>query len=268
MNATKQLALIADYEAAIRRLAKGALQQDGFHVLEVPDGAKAAGAVHTRSPDIVFLDVGMPVMNGFEACREIRKVRRDLPVVMMTGMDDVHSIKQAYDAGATDFITKPVNWELFKHRTRYLLRAHETFRAWKEAEARSEALINALPDSIAHLGPDGTVLDFRPGGRLEESAVRGESFGRAMDELVPGLLNAGCRYHIQRVADTRMPSSVEYTTKILGQQKDYEARIVPKGDRDTIIVFRDISKQKIFGRFINDHFSRPVPKSSPKTKNA
>ena len=60
----------------------------------------------------------MPNMNGYDICRAIRRLTDSLhvPIPMLTGLDDAGSIESAYEAGATDFITKPVNWPILKHR--------------------------------------------------------------------------------------------------------------------------------------------------------
>ena len=67
----------------------------------------------------------MPVLNGFQVIRAIRSdpALRNLPVVIVTGREDMESIDRAYDEGATSFVTKPVNWRLLSYQLRYVLRA-------------------------------------------------------------------------------------------------------------------------------------------------
>jgi diguanylate cyclase (GGDEF)-like protein len=142
-------ALIVDDDAAIRLLAREALEQLDLEVSDACDGAEALDRFEALSPDLVLLDVQMPKLDGFSVCREMRKQPRgkDITIVMITGLDDHTSIFRAYKEGATDFITKPINWPILIHRVRYLLRAREAFRALRESELRlSEA------QRIAHLG--------------------------------------------------------------------------------------------------------------------
>ena len=75
--------------------------------------------------DLAVVDLDMPVMNGFQVIRSIRNdpELRNLPIVIVTGREDVESIDRAYDEGATSFVTKPVNWRLLSYQLRYLLRA-------------------------------------------------------------------------------------------------------------------------------------------------
>ena len=84
----------------------------------------------------------MPRMDGYELCRELRSREESayVPIVVATSLDDVPSIARAYDAGATDFIPKPLNWLVLNHRVRYILRAS---RAFEEVRRNQERLIAA-----------------------------------------------------------------------------------------------------------------------------
>jgi predicted signal transduction protein with EAL and GGDEF domain/DNA-binding response OmpR family regulator len=119
------LVLVVDDDAGGRRLTRATLSKAGFKVIEAADGQLALDAMRLQMPDMVLMDVSMPVMDGFTACAELRRLPGGsrVPVVMMTGLDDVESIEHAFEVGATDFITKPINWAILPHRVRYMLRA-------------------------------------------------------------------------------------------------------------------------------------------------
>ena len=121
------LLLVVDDDVVIRSMLMKALQKQGFNVIEAQNGAEGLELFRIHRPDMVLLDVLMPVMNGFEACQVIRELdpEHTVPVIMLTGLDDVVSVDKAFDAGATDFITKPINWSLFSQRVRYALRSRE-----------------------------------------------------------------------------------------------------------------------------------------------
>jgi diguanylate cyclase (GGDEF)-like protein/PAS domain S-box-containing protein len=145
----KQLVLVVDDDRMTRLLTRETLEQGGFGVEEAGDGQAGLAAFEQFRPDLVLLDVMMPVLDGFEACAALRRLEggNRVPVVMMTGLDDSESINRAYEVGATDFITKPVAWPMLVHRVRYLLRAHQAFLDLAQSEAR---LANA--QRIAQLG--------------------------------------------------------------------------------------------------------------------
>ena len=117
--------LVVDDDAASRLLVRATLARIGLEIVEAGDGAHALECAGERLPDLVLMDVSMPVMDGFSACLELRKLPGGsrVPVVMMTGLDDVESIERAFEVGASDFLTKPIHWTLLAHRVRYILRA-------------------------------------------------------------------------------------------------------------------------------------------------
>src|SRR5918992_3220638 len=100
-----------------------------------------------------MLDVNMPGMDGFTVCTELRRmpVGNGIPVLMVTGLDDEASINRAYEVGATDFITKPINWPVLGHRVRYILRASQAFddlRRTEQALRKSEEQFRQLAENI------------------------------------------------------------------------------------------------------------------------
>jgi len=130
--------LVVDDDAAARRLTRVTLTRAGFDVVEAQDGQKALDAMRAAMPDLVLMDVSMPVMDGFTACAMLRNLPGGgrVPVVMITGLDDVQSIERAFEVGATDFITKPINWPILAHRVRYMLRASSAINDLKQNQRR------------------------------------------------------------------------------------------------------------------------------------
>jgi diguanylate cyclase (GGDEF)-like protein/PAS domain S-box-containing protein len=138
VNPTTPRILVVDDDNGARRLTRATLKRAGFDVVEAEDGRQAMELVRAGMPDLVLLDVSMPVMDGFAACAELRALPDGdaVPVMMMTGLDDVESIERAFSVGATDFITKPINWPILAHRVRYMLRASAAINALHESERR------------------------------------------------------------------------------------------------------------------------------------
>jgi PAS domain-containing protein len=97
----------------------------------------------------VLLDVMMPGLSGFEVCQQLRARHSGalVPIIMLTGLDDGDSVQRAFDVGATDFISKPINWTLLRFRIRYVLRSAQVM---KELTRNKESLSNA--QRIARLG--------------------------------------------------------------------------------------------------------------------
>jgi diguanylate cyclase (GGDEF)-like protein len=123
-TATKSVAIIADDEETGRLLLAESAEQVGLAPLMFDNGTEALEAALSYGAAIVLLDVEMPGMDGYAVCRRLRGDSRftTTPIVMVTGHEDSAAITLAFDAGATDFISKPVNWALLPRRLEYILR--------------------------------------------------------------------------------------------------------------------------------------------------
>jgi diguanylate cyclase (GGDEF)-like protein/PAS domain S-box-containing protein len=159
--------LVVDDDATSRGIARAALEAAGCVVSEAVDGLEALAVFDRATPDLVLLDVEMPGLDGLAVCRELRRrpAARYVPVVMVTGLDDLDSIEAAFAAGATDFIAKPVNWALLRHRVRYTLRAAEAMRDVGRSEEKFRLITESTSDFIALLDREGQRLYSSPSYR-------------------------------------------------------------------------------------------------------
>ncbi len=121
----EEVILVVDDNALHRKAARGVLEVDGFKVEEAADGKEGLAAVERCRPDLVLLDVMMPELDGFEVCTRLRRNPdfENLPILMVTALHDAESITRAFDVGATNFVTKPINWALFSYHVKVMLRA-------------------------------------------------------------------------------------------------------------------------------------------------
>ena len=102
----RRLALIADEDPSILWLLRRALVDD-FDLAVAENGLRAVELAGTARPDVILLDLGMPVLDGFGACRQIRARFPRIPIVIVSGHTDEDSVRAAFEAGATDYLTKP-----------------------------------------------------------------------------------------------------------------------------------------------------------------
>ena len=125
--------LVVDDSAANRKLLEARLQDEYFEVVGAASGAEAITLAQRWSPDIILLDVLMPVMDGFEACRRLKAqpATAHIPVVMVTSLNDQHERVRGLDAGADDFLVKPVDQATLFARLRALLRVKQVLDAWR-----------------------------------------------------------------------------------------------------------------------------------------
>ncbi|KTC83263.1 response regulator [Legionella cincinnatiensis] len=153
MEKENPLILVVDDSATMRLITCDALMKVGFNVIQAENGERALSLLTTAKPDAVLLDVEMPGLNGFQVCAEIRKLPdwRYLPVMIVTGLEDYESINLAYQAGATDFTTKPINPTLLGYRVRYMVRTNSYFQELQIAEQKVRALNNELLDKLLQI---------------------------------------------------------------------------------------------------------------------
>ncbi len=141
--------LAVDDDPTVRSFVRALLSDAGYDVAEASNGADALVACSAELPDLILLDVTMPGMDGIATCAALRALpdAGSVPIVMLTGSDDLEAIDRAYEAGATDFTTKAVHWLVLVERVRYLLRAKRGFDHLRRSEARL-----ATAERIGRLG--------------------------------------------------------------------------------------------------------------------
>lgn len=136
--AHQPLILIVDDDHFMRTTFQDALLSADFRTVLAEDGSEAIASYSAHRPDFILLDLVMPRMDGLQVCREIRRLPggKYIPILLVTSADDTESIHNSFEAGATDFISKPINPELLAHRVRYILRANRNTLKLAESEAR------------------------------------------------------------------------------------------------------------------------------------
>ncbi len=131
--------IIIDDDPLIRLVVSKTLQAAGLLTFEAVSGEEGLALFKEKKADAILLDVMMPSgMDGYAVCTELRNLPegRHVPILMMTGLEDLESINRAYEVGATDFITKPINIPLLSHRVRYMLKGSYTTQQLLHSEQR------------------------------------------------------------------------------------------------------------------------------------
>jgi diguanylate cyclase (GGDEF)-like protein len=237
--------LIADDDAILREIAGAMLKEAGFAVQTVASGDAAVAACALRMPDIALLDVEMAQGDGYQACTNIRYLPggADLPIVMVTGCDDTASIDRAYEAGATDFIVKPINWTLLTHRIRYVMRGARTIEALRFSEQKNAALLRAIPDGIFLVDSAGSIAHcFSPiDGLLNDSAR--ESEAQSLFGLLP-VAKRGLAMDSLSSALRGEPAVFEFSLDSTPSIRHFECRYLPNSSGQVLAIIRDITARK------------------------
>lgn len=118
------LILIVDDQKSLRLLLHQEMKKEGYRVAEALNGEECLELVKQIEPDMILLDAIMPGIDGFDCCAQLKKLLSDdcPPILMITSLDDPASVDRAFEAGATDFVTKPIFWAVLRQRVRHLLK--------------------------------------------------------------------------------------------------------------------------------------------------
>jgi diguanylate cyclase (GGDEF)-like protein len=239
---SRRCVLIIDDDPVFAVVASETLQQAGFDARIASNAREALAAFKNDKPDLVLLDVDFPGGNGFEMCATFRTMRSgaDVPIIMVTGHDDTKSIAQAYQAGATDFIHKPVLWPTLPHRVGFMLRALDNICALRTSEQKNRALLQALPDTIFIVDGDGVLLEHITGS---DNNVGQSLCGKRLEELFPAELVRAARLLIDG-AGTGELATVEFGVGADKNRRWFEARLRPQPDKTLLIVTRDTTERR------------------------
>lgn len=191
--------LIVDDESSARGALEVLLRREGFDVRDVHDGASAMAECASFRPDLILLDIVMPGMSGFEVCRRIKNTpeTRLTPVVLITGLSATEDRIEGINAGADDFLSKPLDFSELLARTRSLLR----LKQYTDELENAETVLFTLAQSIEARDP------YTHGHceRLAQMSSRlGERLGIA-EENIKALRWAGIVHDVGKVA---VPDSI------------------------------------------------------------
>ncbi|MFS8778010.1 response regulator [Synechococcus sp. W70.1] len=143
------LLLIVDDDPSQRLLARYALEREGYHILEADSGLACLEAASRYQPDIVLLDAVMPGLDGFECCRRLHAQNPDMPILIVTALEDEAFVNEAFAAGASDYIPKPIHWSVLKRRLHHLLQVSQAQRRLQQLNQELEAKVKERTAQLA-----------------------------------------------------------------------------------------------------------------------
>ena len=117
--------LIAEDEAFLRAAIAKTLKNDGFSVIECCDGEDALYAYHSGHVDLIVTDIMMPRMDGNKLAAEIRRINKDIPILMLTALETIDDKEKGFKSGTDDYLVKPIHMKELCMRVRALLRRYK-----------------------------------------------------------------------------------------------------------------------------------------------
>ena len=159
------LILIADNDHSTILLLRAILHKEGYRVVEATNGKECIEAYKQYKPDLVLLDAIMPIIDGFNCCLEIKNINNNssqVPLIIVTELDDRQSVDRAFQVGATDYINKPIHFSVLRQRLRRILEAKWTEEALKKSENKYRFLVDNLKEVIFQIDTQGNLIFLNP----------------------------------------------------------------------------------------------------------
>ena len=229
--------LVVDDDPGLRLLMHETLAKAGFDVSEASSGDEALARCEEFLPDLVLLDINMPEMDGIAACAGMREQSdRDFPIIMVTSVDDADSIQRAFDAGATDFILKPVNWPLFQRRLDSVLSEWNRTQRFDASTKRVRLLEKVVPEQVMLVARNGVIIED-----LKSRGTEGPDTDRTLDQLYGADIGQRMQQRISGVLKTGRHNNLEFTTAMQGAFRNFEAQFLIEGRERVIVVVQDVT---------------------------
>lgn len=184
----KDKILIVDDESTLRLLLSTYLTDAGYVVKEAENGSECLKSIQSYLPDLIILDVHMPVLNGFQTAMELRKIKavEKIPIIFLTGASTPSALKEGFDAGGDEYLYKPINTEELLIRIKALLRMRHAEEEAKKLKQHFEYLLiqDFLNYSTAVKVPLTLLADEYAGTLNEQQKEIIEVATKALDEHI------------------------------------------------------------------------------------
>ncbi|HAZ49975.1 MAG TPA: adenylate/guanylate cyclase domain-containing response regulator [Cyanobacteria bacterium UBA11369] len=145
------LVLIVDDEQTQQLFMRRVMEKEGYRVMEAANGEECLALCQQQTPDIILIDALMPVMDGFACCAQLKTQpeTKQIPVLMITSLEDKQSVNKAFEVGAIDYVTKPIHWPVLLQRVRRIIKEAQLYKELLESQAANEKLLlNTFPKPI------------------------------------------------------------------------------------------------------------------------
>jgi len=246
--------LVADDNEEMRLYLRHILNREGFKVLDAVDGEQALLMFQEAGPDLVLLDGVMPKMDGFTVCEKIRALPegRKVPIIMVTALDDSKSVDLAFEALASEYITKPVHWNFLLQRVQHLLTSSQAEARIAATEARMQAIFATVVDGIITINEAGIIEEFNPAAEKMFGYQAGEVLGSHFGMLLPEPFRSELLGYLQNYLKGGEAKLIGRIQEVQGLGKDGHtfpmefsvSELLLPGKRVFTAIFRDIAERK------------------------
>jgi len=176
INNVKKI-LIIDDDRGTRFLLRQTFEQDDYNVTEAENGEEGLQFFKDHRPDIILIDAMMPIIDGITLCSKIRELPEGkyVPILMVTSLDDDKIIEMAYNAGATDFVTKPIQFAILRQRIKRILSITNSEMLLAKSIETADSITKIIKDGIITIDGEDKIKSFNTAAE--------KIFGYSADEV-------------------------------------------------------------------------------------
>lgn len=210
------LILVVDDSVFMRSTFRHFLVNEGYEIVEAENGMDAIYLFEKIKPDIVLMDYVMPGINGVETCARLQELidGKNTPVIMITSLEDEDSVNLAFEAGATDYISKPINWAVLKQRLNRLIKARRTEKDLDKSEAFAISIIDHAVEGILNIDLEGMIKYINPSAEKIFGYKAKEITGENINILLPMLSYTDLNYQ------DKQDKAIDTNKEMIGKRKD------------------------------------------------
>ena len=240
------------------------LKKLGHDVILAENGVEAIRQFTAEAPDLILLDIMMPIMDGFEAARRIKAMTQDrwTPIIFLSALNRDENLVEGLDAGADDYLTKPINFVVLEAKLRSIQRSLALQQASTDALDRIKAISDNVLDAIVTINEQGTIISVNRASERIFGWTSGEMVGHSVTMLMPApARNQHDEYVRRYLASGGISSVVGSNREVVAQHRKGHSFPVTIGvteatldnQRTFIGVIRDISQQKAADEKLRDN---------------
>jgi len=251
------LILVVDDDEVIRLLLRQFLEGEGYQVEEAANGQQALHRLTDKRFDLIIMDIAMPGADGPEICQSITSSLANAPpILMITALDNETFVDRSFQAGAVDYIRKPIHWSVLKNRIKYILGSHRAKQELELLSRQYEMILDAAANGICGVDEHKIITYINPAGLAmlgydNQEPVVGLPYDRVIRVSLPGTddfdLDCCPFFHDQSMTSSHHFDEVRMLRRDgTSFPADFRSTPIFRGNRVVggVIVFQDVTERQ------------------------
>lgn len=246
--------LLVDDDPDILVVLNKKLRKEGYKVTEAGNGIEALNLFRSERPNLVLLDADLPGLDGFRICEGLKKLAEPegVPVIMVTTLNDDQSVDLAFGAGAEEYVAKPINWAVLRHRIQLILERQNTLISLRKSEERLRSVTDSTADAMISVDCLGIINFWNRGAERIFGYTGVEILAQPITRLVPESLRDSHEEAFKRAAREGMLRFPDQNIESTGLRKNGDVFPIEislavwevSGSVSFSAVIRDITERK------------------------